>query len=215
MATRSNLIYGLSDPVTGQLRYVGYSSIGMKRPRQHMQPHRLRLEVAANNHKAHWISSLIEQGMMPVIVIFQEFEDSDKDFLPTAERFWIRHFRSAGYDLTNSTDGGEGSSGFKQTDAVKALLSAKALGRKASAATRELMSKQRKGVRKSPEHSRKIGEAQKYRDCKPFVDENGKYYRVLREAATELGMAPATISAILNGKVKNPKLHNFRYVEAR
>lgn len=32
------LIYGLTDPITDELRYIGRSSSGLNRPRQHLAP---------------------------------------------------------------------------------------------------------------------------------------------------------------------------------
>ena len=56
------LIYGLIDPISLMVRYVGLSSSGMERPKSHTQPC-LR---AAATHCGAWIRSLALQGLVPL-----------------------------------------------------------------------------------------------------------------------------------------------------
>lgn len=51
------------------------------------------------------------------------------------EKFLIRCFRDMGFDICNHTDGGEGASGFKQSEATKALRNGKLRGRRKPAET--------------------------------------------------------------------------------
>src|SRR5579859_4689242 len=94
-----HFIYCLSDPSSDELRYVGKSSTGFKRPRQ---PHSARC--------GSWIKSLKTRGVDPKIEILEEIEDGEylKERLNAAERFWIASWRIAGANLTNLTDGGDG-----------------------------------------------------------------------------------------------------------
>lgn len=79
--------------------------------------------------------------------LFEEIDNFQnyKDVL-TAEIKWIKYYKSNvseyGYNLTN---GGEGHSGFKHSLIAREKIRQKALGRKASQATKDLMSKQRSG----------------------------------------------------------------------
>lgn len=85
-------IYGLIDPRDGQIRYVGQSSVGMK-----------RAEVLHSAKCKSWQMSLRSQNLREEVEIIEETED-----LNDAEMFWIAYFRMIGADLTNLTAGGEG-----------------------------------------------------------------------------------------------------------
>ena len=78
----------------------------------------------------------------------------------------IAFWREAGVDIANHTNGGDGVSGLKMSDASKAKMSAAKkgrpgvvtmLGRKHSDATKAKMSAAKKGVKKSPEHAARVG----------------------------------------------------------
>ena len=53
------IIYGLTDPRTGEVRYVGKSTSGMNRPRAHRWPTHMRL----NTHTAAWVRKLHSLGL--------------------------------------------------------------------------------------------------------------------------------------------------------
>lgn len=97
------LIYGLVDPRTQELRYVGKSTKGLLRPRQHMTPAFLRRDTG---HKGNWIRQLQAEGLKPEIEVLETHESAEA--LPDAEQHFIAYFRSLGCRLTNHTDGGEG-----------------------------------------------------------------------------------------------------------
>lgn len=78
----------------------------------------------------------------------------------------IAFWRKAGADLANHTNGGDGVSGLKMSDAAKAKMSAAKkgmpgrvtmLGKKHSDETKEKMSKAQRGIKKSKEHAAKVG----------------------------------------------------------
>lgn len=96
------LIYGLSDPVTNEIRYIGKSCSGLKRANQHFIPSQLR----ADTYKTRWIISVIKSGLKPNVVILEEFKNSDK--LNEREIFWIKYYKNNGARLTNTTEGGDG-----------------------------------------------------------------------------------------------------------
>ena len=98
-----HIIYGLLDPETQQLRYVGYTSNKIKRYSKH---HSLKVLANDFSHKANWIKSLIAKGLKAEMMIIEEFATAEE--LPEAEIKYISNYRNVGYDLTNSTDGGEG-----------------------------------------------------------------------------------------------------------
>lgn len=91
-------IYGLIDPRTGCIRYVGKTV----RPAQRLKLH---LTDPEDNYKARWVRSLQREGLNPEMVILQWVHESAWE---SAEQWWIAHFREHGADLTNGTAGGDG-----------------------------------------------------------------------------------------------------------
>lgn len=71
----------------------------------------------------------------------------------------IKFWRSAGADLANITNGGEGVSGLKHSEETKKLWSQKRKGRPVSLEGRIKRSKTMKGVPKSKEHAANAGRA--------------------------------------------------------
>jgi DNA-binding CsgD family transcriptional regulator len=102
------LIYGLIDPRDKQLRYVGKSCDGLRRPRQHAYSYFLKNE---KGHKTNWIKGLVKEGLRPEIWVIEEF--ADRDLLIDAEVFWIAYFKFIGCRLTNLSKGGEGANYIK------------------------------------------------------------------------------------------------------
>ena len=99
------IIYGLIDNQTFEIRYVGSSSSGLYRPRQHKNPSMLKKRT----HLYKWINSLIESGGdYDIVVLEQCFSVGD---LAETEIYWIGLMRLAGSNLTNHTIGGEGRRG--------------------------------------------------------------------------------------------------------
>jgi hypothetical protein len=97
----TTFIYGLCDPTTEQLRYVGMS----KHPTERRYQHVCASHLTKSCHKNHWIKSLLSKGLRPEVFVIEEVPSSRWQ---EAERFWIAYFRSIGANLTNSTIGGDG-----------------------------------------------------------------------------------------------------------
>lgn len=119
---KRNIIYGLKDPLTNEIRYIGKSTSGLSRPRSHLTPNKYLKE---NNYKAKWIKSLIHNGIIPEIVILCETDNILE--LDKLEIEFIKEYRSLGYRLTNLTDGGEGSLGRVLSAETKEKISKKKL----------------------------------------------------------------------------------------
>jgi hypothetical protein len=126
-ATRSQSIYTLNCPVSGNIRYVGYSYNPKKRYLAHVAR---RTECVT--HKNYWISSLINKGLKPVLEIWETTVNGDIKFL---EQYYISLFKSWGFDLTNSTLGGDGAESIKEE--TKAKISKTLTGKKQSEETKE------------------------------------------------------------------------------
>lgn len=107
------VIYGLCDPRTGELRYVGKS---------HKPDFRLYIHIwdAKNRPRTRlhtWIRSLVREDVEPEQFIIEE---CGEDWIE-AEVFWIGYFRFIGCDLVNHTNGGEGL--WNPTPEVRAKMS--------------------------------------------------------------------------------------------
>lgn len=109
--TSKYLIYGLSDPETLVMRYVGKSSCGLTRPNAHCSPGSLKRD---KSYKANWIRECLVRNKKPVITILEELNSAED--LNTREKYWIAQYST----LTNLTIGGDGfTSG--STSLVKAV----------------------------------------------------------------------------------------------
>src|SRR6266576_2416400 len=127
----TTFIYGLCDPETGEIRYVGKSKNVEKRIREHLRP----CALLANTHKIFWIKSLLARRLIPIFKILLVVPASIAD---AEEIKLIATMRASGARLTNTADGGEGGHVGKEAH----LKQAAALrGRK---------------VIRSPEHNAKI-----------------------------------------------------------
>lgn len=149
-----HLIYGLVDPVTAMVRYIGKSATGLLRPTQHTTPCLL-----AKDHtwKARWIRGLFAQGLRPTVRVL---EVASPDVLDDMERYWIAQGHGLGWPLTNLTSGGEGFRG-RHTEEAKRKTSAALLGRPKSAAHCAAISAGKLGKKQSPEHAANNGAARR------------------------------------------------------
>jgi hypothetical protein len=93
-------IYTLSDPITGDVRYVGKTNNIKNRFWKHTGPYYLKAGWIPKNK---WILWLKNQGLKPVIEILDEGTEDNIDDL---ERYWIEQFKQWGYKLKNVSTGG-------------------------------------------------------------------------------------------------------------
>jgi hypothetical protein len=114
---RETKIYVLRDPRTNEIRYVGKTVQSLVR---RLSAHILR-SANKRTHRDCWIAGVLMAGLTPRI----EEVDVAGDDWEEKERFWIAHFRAAGFDLTNQTDGGEGTPGLEMPLHVRVQVSAR------------------------------------------------------------------------------------------
>ncbi len=131
-------IYGLIDPRTSKIRYIGKTRDTEKRLRKHIN----ETKRGATNHKHNWIRQLLEQGLIPIIEVLEETTNDDWE---EREKEWIAQTD----DLTNMTEGGEN----PPVGLTK--------GRTLSPETRKKIGEAQKGKKLSPEHKKKFVEAMK------------------------------------------------------
>lgn len=101
----SFIVYGLIDPRDGELRYIGATGYDLVyRLNRHCGQ-----ESLGNTHKCNWIRELLrETGRIPCTMILHE--DRSREDMYESEKRLIALFRSFGFNLTNTADGGQGAS---------------------------------------------------------------------------------------------------------
>lgn len=92
----TTLIYTLSDPRTGLVRYVGKTRDPKARIRNHMNKRE-------HNHNGNWIESLRKLGLEPEVIFIDEVPTEEWSFW---EQHWIQVFLGWGFPLTNMNSGG-------------------------------------------------------------------------------------------------------------
>lgn len=94
----AGVIYGLCDPVTHQVRYIG-KTVNLK-----SRMRRYRSGCHHSPHLKNWIALLGRKGQWPEVKVLETCLFG----LGDAEKHWIKHGRERGWDLINATDGGDG-----------------------------------------------------------------------------------------------------------
>jgi hypothetical protein len=111
------VVYGLCDPRSGELRYVGYS----KKPRIRFNHHMWEAK-RVRTRKNNWIRALLRLGLEPERFVIEEALSS-REAAAEAEVGWIAYFRMIGCRLTNATDGGDGAVGHRWSTEERARMS--------------------------------------------------------------------------------------------
>jgi len=94
-------IYSLSDPFTGEIRYIGKAN----RLGSRLSTHITEAKKNRNSRKkGKWTRSLLEKGVKPLIEIIDKVSVSEWQYW---EVYWISQFKAWGFDLLNETEGGE------------------------------------------------------------------------------------------------------------
>ena len=157
---RKMIIYGLVDPRTTMVRYVGKSESGMRRPKQHRTSHK-----SDRTHCGNWIRELAGSGINYQIVVLEDA--ASRDSLVASERWWIAYGRACGWPLTNLTDGGDGGPRFDADERARRSAAMKA--RWQDLEYRARMVEAHSGRSSTPESRAKIAE---YNRNRMLNDEN-------------------------------------------
>jgi GIY-YIG catalytic domain/NUMOD3 motif len=115
---REWFVYALKDPRNGDVRYVGWT-VDLKR-RLYLHVWHSDKEKEKNSWKARWIRSVIADGFHPEITVL---ESGIGTGWKQAEPKWIAHFRALGSNLTNLTDGGDGTPGAVRSEETRRRIS--------------------------------------------------------------------------------------------
>lgn len=188
---KSCIIYGLYDPETNELRYIGKTAQTLKlRLRGHCKPSSRK----SGTHLYNWINSIFDRGLKPTIKEVETVPFCEQN---EAERHWIAYFRDRGHNLTNYTDGGSGGdtrSGAKITqehiDKLQAgLKEARSNGKikahRWTEAERKELSNNRMGIVFTEEHKNNISKGKK--GTKLSKSHKGNISKALRGRAVTWG----------------------------
>lgn len=214
-------IYGLIDPFTHKVRYIG-KTIRLKERFQN------QCNEKVHTHRSHWIQSIIKRGKKPVQVVLQTLKD-DEDW-KSAEIRWIAVARKYGWNLVNCTDGGDGVTNISGEGKERMLKTWK--GRKHTIDALIKMSEAQKGKIKEEKSKDILSEKMKgrkieWRDklqkaVRKFDD--GKLEEVLldlkngmkvKDAAEKYEVHRTTITKIKLGQYKTFKQKTVNYKKPR
>lgn len=237
------IIYGLLDPVTEQVRYVGKSKMGIKRAKHHAQPSALNVD---RTHKGNWIRKLQKDGLLYEIKILE----GGVEDLTWREQVWIAYGRGLGWPLTNITCGGEpGPDGYKWTPEHRAKISAANRGRQLTkdqrhrfleavanwqmtpgrAVALEKATSAWRGRHHTEESKKRISAGQvgkkmslegrekiRLANSRPIRDlTTGTIYASIKRAAEEVGLCARSICRVLKGRFSQTGGHQFEYADGQ
>ncbi len=202
-------IYTLSDS-TG-IRYVGKTNNLKIRLKNHINEANSKNK---NNHKINWIKSLIQKNEKPTMEILDIVSDDSWMFW---EIYWITQLKSWGFNLVNSTLGGENPPSFKcktHSDDYKKVRRNKMLlnnpAKNMNDEWKNNISKSLKGRIFTKEHILKLG--------KPVcqLSLNGEFIKKwdsITIASNRLGVNYSGISGCVRGKRNKAGNFKWKYYE--
>ena len=101
------VIYGLHDPETGELRYIGQTITSVP---QRLAAHVAPSSLPRHSYLARWLLGLVKRGLSPTWTV--RAEAGDQADLDRLEKEHITIARAEGARLVNLSDGGGGRAGY-------------------------------------------------------------------------------------------------------
>lgn len=144
-------LYTLKDPITLDIRYVGFT----KRPKTRIWEHIRDAKKGVKTHKSKWISKLLNESLIPILEIVIEKEN--RDDIVIEEINLIRNLKNKNTPLTNHTDGGDGQKGNKLKDGHPIIYWNK--GKKMSDESKRKLSESRKGIKFTETHRQNLSKS--------------------------------------------------------
>lgn len=187
-------IYGLIDPRDGQLKYIGKTTRGIERLRQHCYSVTTRSNER-NYRKINWIKKL-DSLNLKFQVIYLEY--CTEETLDEAEMFNIAYFKSIGCKLLNHSNGGEETYRHKYTEEEKKHLSIKSKNAWKNPEIRQKYidsHKEKPGNNKGKKFSDQARKNIKdsIQNRVSIIDSNGKEHESLLAASKEFNCSPTAI----------------------
>lgn len=190
-------IYGLIDPRSGELRYVGKTSAS---PWNRADRHVREARAGHRTHRHNWLRQLLVVGLRPDVEVLEVH--GTPEALAEAERHFIAYFRSVGCNLTNLTDGGEGTAGLVRSAENKAKVSAARKGRPNGRLGKH-----------HPDETKAKMRASKMWKARPFQSQHGVIYQTQQDASKTLSLPQGSISRVLRGERNSVRGYTFQYLE--
>ena len=169
-------IYGLVDPETKKIRYVGKT---VKSLSSRLSNHLYNAKKTKHNkHLSNWICKLLNKGLKPLIIVL---ETANKENWKDVEMKWIKDTPN----LINLTEGGDGSLGLCHTPEVIKKISEAKKGHKHSKEWKEKMSKFFSNIERTENWKNNISKALKGKKAsdqhKKNLSESHKGYKMPEE----------------------------------
>jgi hypothetical protein len=141
-------LYVLSDPRTGELRYVGWTS---RTVAKRLTAHLNEANGNGRHHRLNWLGLILAESLRPIIRTIAILET--KQEAKRCEVAYISALRGRGHDLVNSTAGGDGLA--DPTPEVRARMAEAQRGKRHSRESIERGAAKRRGVPRSQEANEK------------------------------------------------------------
>lgn len=208
-------VYGLCDPDTNQLRYVGITIQGFDRIREHFYKSEKKSKVTKFlSPSQKWINKLKSEKKI-FNVIYLEYFDNPAN-LDDAERFYIQYFKFIGANLLNVELGGKKENGLTLEERLRISQKTKEAMARPEVRQRLIDShigqvSHNKGKTFGPEFRKKISEAQKDRVVY-IQDDLGNVYRGYQHAADSIGCSQSGVNNCINGRCKTIKGRTLKRV---
>jgi len=94
-------IYGIMSPITNKIKYIGLTSLSIEERLKHHWKER----KYSTTLKGKWLKELDNKNLKPTIIILED--DISYFEIGKKEKYYIKKYKDNGYELVNSTDGGE------------------------------------------------------------------------------------------------------------
>lgn len=150
-----SIVYGLCDPQTKEIRYIGVTADS---PRRRYNSHTSDRRRGVRTHKTNWMRQVFRETGRDALPAFLDVVPNDKR--DQVERKLISENRAR---LVNGTDGGEGILGLKHSEETKKKISASKRDPSLKAVRSFAKGGFPVGSKKSEETKRRMSEAQKKR----------------------------------------------------
>lgn len=190
--TKPHHIYVLIDPRDNERRYVGQTT---KTLEKRLSDH---LRTKEKNHRGCLMRSFVRDGVTPIIELIETIP-AGEDWA-NREMFWIELYRKWGCDLTNTTDGGEGTTGWIPSTETRKKIGIGNTGKKRLPEFCENARQAHLGKPKSPEHIENIRQA-RMKPIAQYMMDGITLIRVwdsAKEASEALGIRASSIGKCAN-----------------
>ena len=195
-------------------RYVGKSNNVKNRFTKHI--YEASKYADRNTHKVNWIRSMLNNGLKPTIEIIDEVSVENWEYW---EKFYIEQYKTMGFDITNSREGGGSHIGTKTKEEIKLVLKWKMIGKKHSKEQNENQSKKMignnyaLGNKMSSKTKLKIIDSRKGKlDKKIICINTGIKYSSITEASKSLNIDHSYISRVCTGSRKSTNGLKFKFI---